>query len=92
MVEVKPETQESIYLPPLTSLTQPVIKGEEVMGIQPDPKMAEPTPLSPLMTDITMEEMKAGKQASDQYARRRKAEMDYGKNFSARRLTKIIGG
>jgi hypothetical protein len=41
-----------------------------------------------MMTDITHDEMVAGKKAADQYSQRRQAELDYGKRFAERRIAR----
>lgn len=82
-----------VYIPPLTSLTKDppdIEEPEEVLGSAPAPQMAEQEPLDHMMTDITVAEMSAGKKAADQYAKRREAEFNYGRNFAARRNARIM--
>lgn len=90
--------QQEIFEPALTSLTPDpsgmpedpsTSSGESVLGEAPAPQMAAPSRVDMLMTDITLEEMKAGQKAAETYAKRRQAEIDYGKNFAARRSAKI---
>jgi hypothetical protein len=85
-----------VYIPPLTSLTPDPedipkeTEESEVLGSAPISQMAEPAPLDHMMTDITVEEMAAGKKAAEQYAKRREAEFNYGKKFAARRNARIM--
>ena len=64
---------------------------EQVIGEPPTPHMAEPEKPDLSMTDATLDEMEAGKKAADVYARRRQAELDYGKNFVSKRKERITG-
>lgn len=83
---------ETYTMPAPQTLTPPEPEPiVETIGLPPTPHMAEPETTDLLMTDITVDEMEAGKQASTQYAKRRQAELDYGKNFLARRSNKITG-
>ena len=86
------------FVPPLTSLTNPDDVGKEdpdnqkenqVLGEAPSPKMAPIGSEDQLLTDITMQEIAAGKQAAAQYERRRQAEFTYGKTFVAKRNERI---
>jgi hypothetical protein len=61
----------------------------DVLGTAPTPHMSEPIKSDHMMTDITFDEMTAGKKASDYYSQRRQAELDYGKNFALRRVERI---
>ena len=77
-----PKTGHTVYAP--EGLPQ-----QDVLGVAPQPHMAEPAKPDHMMTDITHDEMAAGKRASDYYSQRRQAELDYGKNFALRRIERI---
>jgi hypothetical protein len=77
---------------PLTKTTTHAPEGlpkQTVSGVAPKPHMAVPGQVDLRMTDITQEEMTAGKKASDFYSQRRQAELDYGGKFMERRMAKI---
>ena len=77
---------------PLTKTTTHAPEGlpkQTVPGAAPKPHMAAPAHPDLMMTDITQEELTAGKKASEFYAQRRQAELDYGAKFAERRMEKI---
>jgi hypothetical protein len=91
---VKPNpltTKTVIYTPPATSLTpdpEDIPKNNSEMGSPPAAHMTTVDSVDHMMTDITHDEMAAGKRAADQYSQRRQAELDYGKRFAERRIAR----
>ena len=82
------------FVPPPTSLTHEFEPGKllfEDLELPPlKPHMSE-EPINDFITEHTQMEIQAGKVASKNYEKRRQAEIDYAKNFQARKIAKVSG-
>lgn len=63
----------------------------EDIGLPPTDLMAPTDTSEGLYTEATYDEIEAGKKAGEVFSKRRKAELDYGKNFAARRKSIVNG-
>ena len=84
---VEPENEFTPFDRPVFDVPPPA--AFEDIGAPPVDLMAPTDTSEGLYTDATYDEIDAGRRASEAFAKRRKAELEYGKNYAVRRKAAV---